>query len=185
MGFETILFAAFTGLKALSQMSQAQKQADAVAENARLKNKALKDEAELKVKERAKELRYKAARQTVSFLNSGVEVGQGTPQTIIGETFQTGKEDIKNISSNYQNTIKSVTSQANSQADNIISQGRSQAIGTIAGGFANTSGMFGGGSGVNLDPVASTPTVGALDNMGYNMTAQIGNLEDSLNIGFE
>lgn len=116
MGIETILFAAFTGLKAISQMNAANKAAKV---NAR--------EGELVAKEKAKEIRYKAARQTVSFLNSGVTL-DGTPQDVLGETFSTGQADITNIRHNYDNKSKS-----------IISQGRTEAIGTIASGFGNAS----------------------------------------------
>lgn len=130
MGIETILFAAFTGLKAISEMNAANKAAKV---NAR--------EGEIVAKEKAKEVRYKAARQTVSFLNSGVTL-DGTPQDVLGETFSTGKEDITNIRSNYNNKSKS-----------IISAGRTQAIGTIASGFGMAA--AGGSMGSMFDTAGS------------------------------
>lgn len=116
MGWETIVFAALTGIKAVSQMNAAEKQA-----------KNAVREGELVAKEKAKEIRYKVARQTSSFLNSGLTL-EGTPQDVIGETFSTGLEDVANIRANYTNKSK-----------DIFSKGRSEAIGTIASGFGNTA----------------------------------------------
>lgn len=116
MGIETIIFAALTGLKAISQMNAAEKQA-----------KNAVREGEIVAKEKAKEIRYKAARQTQSFLSSGLTL-EGTAQTILDETFDTGKEDIANIRASYNNKSK-----------NFISAGRTAAIGTIASGFGNAA----------------------------------------------
>lgn len=116
MGWETLIFAAFTGLKAVSQMNAAKKEA-----------KATVREGELVAKEKAKEVRQKVARQTVSFLNSGLTL-DGTAQDILGETYSTGIADINNIRTNYTNKGKSQ-----------IAAGRTAAIGTIAsaaGGMA-------------------------------------------------
>lgn len=123
MGIETILFAALTGLSAISKMNAAEKQA-----------KQTVREGELVAKEKAKEIRYKVARQTSSFLNSGLTL-EGTPNIVIGETFSTGLEDINNIRNNY-----------NTKSKNLISAGRQEAISTIAGGFAS-AGMGGGSMG--------------------------------------
>lgn len=117
MGWETLIFAALTGLKAVSQMNAATKQAENAAR-----------EGNIVAKEKAKEIRYKVARQTSSFLNSGLTL-EGTPQDVIGETFSTGLDDIKNIRAGY-----------NAKSKNFISQGRSEAIGTIASGFGAAAG---------------------------------------------
>lgn len=122
MGIETIAFLALSAVSASMKMNDAKKQAEGVAR-----------EGELVAKEKAKEVRYKVARQTSSFLNSGLTL-EGTPQDVIGETFSTGKEDIGNIQSNY-----------NAKSKNIISSARTEAIGQIAGSFAGAS--LGGSAG--------------------------------------
>lgn len=119
MGIETILFAAFTGLQAVSGMMQAQSQA-----------KSAVAQGNIQMQERAKQVRYAAARQNVSFLNSGLSL-EGTPMDVINETFDTGLADIRAIGAN-----------ANAQSKNIIGQARTQAIGQIAGAFGD--GSFGG-----------------------------------------
>lgn len=130
MGIETILFAAFTGLKAISQMNAAKKQAKQVVQ-----------EGEVVAKEKAKQVRYAAARQTSSFLNSGLTL-EGTPSVVIGETFSTGLEDINQIRNNY-----------NTKSKNLISAGRQEAISTIVGSFAGSS--MGGSMGSMFETAGS------------------------------
>lgn len=136
MGIETIAFAALTGLSAIQSINQSKKEAAATVR-----------EGELATKEKAKEVRYKAARQTVSFLNSGLTL-EGTPNAVIGETYSTGLEDINNIRSNY-----------NTKSKNIISAGRTEAIGKIASGFGNFA--MGGGGGSMFGSTMSQPAFGA------------------------
>lgn len=153
MGWETIVFAALTGLKAVSQMNAAEKMA-----------KSTVREGELVAKEKAKEIRYKVARQTSSFLNSGLTL-EGTPQDVIGETFSTGLEDINNIRGNYT-----------AKAKNIISQGRSEAIGTIASAFSGTA--LGGSMGSMFDAgVAGTKSwmSGTGFGTGWDVSTSINN----------
>lgn len=116
MGIETILFAAFTGLKAISQMNAAEAQA-----------KETVKEGNLAASQEAIKVKYAAAKQTASFLSSGITL-EGTPMDVVNETFKTGQQDIDNIRQNYD-----------SKAKQQISSGRSQAIGTIVGGFAGAS----------------------------------------------
>lgn len=132
MGWETLIFAALTGLKAVSQMNNAEKMA-----------KQTVREGEIVAKEKAKEVRYKVARQTSSFLNSGLTL-EGTPQDVIGETFSTGLDDINKIRSNYTTKSK-----------NYISQGRTEAIGTIASAFMPSMGSMGGSMGSMFETAGS------------------------------
>lgn len=116
MGIETILFMAFTGLQAVSSMMNANSQADAAIRT-----------GNLQMQEQAKKTRYAAARQTTSFLNSGITL-EGTPQDVIQETFTTGIADVKQIGAN-----------ANTTANNIIGEARTKAIGSIASSFGSFS----------------------------------------------
>jgi hypothetical protein len=137
MGIETILFAAFTGLSAVSKMS-ANKQAKDVTRNAQAQSASDKAEGELASKEKAKQIRYAAARQTSSFLSSGITL-DGTPQDVLNETFTTGLEDIDNIERGYNTRINNTISQANSTSKNIIASARSEVIGDIVGSFGGMS----------------------------------------------
>src|SRR5688572_23731058 len=125
MGFETILFASLTALSAVSKMSAAKDQAKDVKKNAERSAAAMKTEGELASKEKAKQIRYAAARQTSSFLSSGITL-EGTPQDVLNETFQTGLEDIENIGRGYNTNIKNTISSANTQSKNIIASARSE-----------------------------------------------------------
>lgn len=142
MGIETVLFAALTGISAISKMSAANDQAEAITKNAEAQAKSLKTEGELATEERAKKLRYDAARQTSSFLTSGITL-EGTPEAVLGETYDTGKADILNIKKGYNTQMTNVISAANAQSKSIISSARSAVIGDIAKSFGGMS--FGSG----------------------------------------
>lgn len=120
MGIETILFAAFTGMQAISSLMSAQNNAEAAVQ-----------QGNIAMENKAKETRYRAARQTVSFLNSGIEM-EGTPSLVVDETYTTGLKDIQQIGAN-----------ANAQSSNFIAQGRSEAISAIVGGMSGMSGSMG------------------------------------------
>lgn len=128
MGIETVLFMAFTGMQALSSIMSAQSQADAAVK-----------QGNIDMAEKAKQTRYAAARQNVSFLNSGITL-EGTPSLVIDETFNTGLADIRQIGAN-----------ANAKSENFIAEGRMKAISAIAGGM---SGM-GGGTGSMITQAGS------------------------------
>lgn len=164
MGFETILFAAFTGLRAISQIRTAKKQAEVTTRNVAAQAGAIKTESELATKERAKELRLRVARQTSSFLSSGLTL-EGTPTTVLEETFQVGTEDIQNIAKNAQTSIDNLVAGGNLRSESIVAQGRTKAISTItstaatfAGGDIFGSSISGGGGGT----VGTTPIGGDL-----------------------
>jgi hypothetical protein len=129
MGIETIMFAAFTGMQAIGSLMQGQAQA-----------KAAVQQGNIDAQNMAKKTRYAAARQTVSFLNSGLTL-EGTPQAVIDETYATGIKDVGQIRMN-----------ANTAASNAINAGRMEAIGTIASGF---SGMGGGSMGAMFNTAGS------------------------------
>lgn len=120
MGIETIVILGLSLLQADAAISQSEDQAKAVI-----------NQANLDAENKAKETRFRAARQQVSFLNSGLTL-DGTPMAAIQSTFKTGLEDVNQISSN-----------ANAQAKNIISAGRAEAIGKLASGVSGVS--FGSG----------------------------------------
>lgn len=168
MGWSTLLFAGLNAFKAVSSMKNASDQAKAITQNAANQARANQMNAQaqsdaniaagnLATKERAKEIRYKAARQTASFLSSGLTL-EGTPMDVIGETYTTGLEDLdlmgKNYNTNSNNIVNmaninnsNLISSANAQSKMTISAGRSEAINTIAGSFSNfdMGSLFGGG----------------------------------------
>ena len=122
MGIETLVLVGLSLFQASAAMSQAEDQADAAIR-----------EGDLRAKEKAKETRLRAARQKVSFLNSGLTL-DGTPIAAINNTFDVGLEDVNQIQENSR--IK---------AKNIIKSGRTEAIGKIAGTVAPMFGGAGGG----------------------------------------
>lgn len=117
-------------LSASSSARQGKKQAEALIE-----------QGNLAAGQKAKQVSKAAASQKVSFLNSGLML-EGTPMNVIESTFNTGLEDINQISTN-----------ANRAAKNAVSAARTQAISSIVSGFGSAAmssvGMmnFGGGAG--------------------------------------
>ena len=169
----TLFMVASTAFKAVSAISNAKSQAKMIAQNATNQAKvnqqnanyqaqANLDAANLASKEKAKQIRYAAARQTTSFLSSGLTL-EGTPEAVIGETYDTGLEDLNQISKNASTTNsnlinitnmnnKNLISSANAQSKQTVAQGRSEAIGAIANGFSSFS-----MGGMGTDPITWNP----------------------------
>lgn len=123
MGLETIAIIGLTALQARSSMRQAEDQAEAVV-----------SEANINAENRGRQTRMNAARQQVSFLNSGLTL-EGTPMAAIQNTFSTGITDINQITTN-----------ANKQAKNIMGAARMEAISSFAKMGMGMS--FGGGDNI-------------------------------------
>lgn len=119
------------GLETIAILGLALFQADAAIGQSEDEAQAVIDQANLDAENKSKETRLRAARQQVSFLNSGLTL-EGTPLSAINSTFDTGIADVNQITSN-----------ANKQAKNIIASGRTQAIGSLGQAALGTS--FGGG----------------------------------------
>lgn len=151
MGIETIAIIGLSLLQADAAISQSENEAQAVV-----------DQANIDAENKAKETRMLAARQQVSFLNSGLTL-EGTPMAAIQNTFSTGLQDINQITTN-----------ANKQSKNIIKAGRMEAIGKIAStgaGMAFGGGdMFGGASGSGF--FGSQGTASRAIEFGGNTSAQ-------------
>lgn len=84
---------------------------------------------------RADEIKALAAKQRVSYLQAGLEL-EGTPQSVISDTYNTGIEDV--------NAIRESTNQ---QSKNIITKARAKLIGDIASTAVNAYSMGSMGSG--------------------------------------
>ncbi len=143
----TIVFLALTAAKAVSQVSNASSRAKVVSQNASAKAEALKAEGDIAVKERAKEVRLRAARQASSFITSGLTL-EGTPTDVIDETFEVGIADIENIGANFQTSRRNIISSGNAEAQSINRAGRTAAIGTIVSSFSSfgsAGSLFGSG----------------------------------------
>lgn len=112
----TAIFVGLSAVSAVSQVSAAKQQA-----------KSTIAEGNIVAANKAKEVARKTASQRVSFLNSGLTL-EGTPMNAMESTFNTGLEDIGQISQNYNRTAKGQ-----------IAAGRSAAISTMASAFARAS----------------------------------------------
>jgi hypothetical protein len=136
MGIETAIILGLSVASAAGEIRQSEKQAAAVAR-----------QGELEAKNKAKDVRLNVARQTASFLNSGLEL-EGTPMASIQGMYKTGLKDVNQIREN-----------TNIQTRNIISQGQSAAMSTLA-----QAGM-GYAGGVGLEKIGSAVT----ENVAYGM----------------
>ena len=73
--------------------------------------KALEKEAYQKMAERRKEIQRLVAEQKIGYGSAGVEL-EGTPQTVIQDTYNIGIQDINAIASSYNTAIRNATKQA-------------------------------------------------------------------------
>lgn len=151
MGLETALIIGFTALQAAGSIKQSKAQA-----------KAAIAEGNIAAENKAKETKLKAARLQSSFLSSGLTL-EGTPQSVIDDTFNVGLTDLGQIKSNYDNKAKS-----------IISAGRTEALGKLASGF---SGMDWSGVGSSVNSVVTTAGSYLPDSFAYGLNkAGYGNM---------
>ena len=111
--------------------------------------KSMVAEGNIVTANKAKEIKYKASSQKVSFLNSGLAL-DGTPAAVIAETFKTGLEDVGQIQSNYNRGAKNVVNKARTQAlTKLASSFTSYATGNMmgdAGGMSSLAASGGGSS---------------------------------------
>ena len=142
-GATTALMIGFTALQAVGSIKQSKAQAQAAIA-----------EGNIAAQNKAKETQLKAARLQSSFLSSGLTL-EGTPQSVIDDTFNTGLTDLGQIKSNYDNKAK-----------NIISAGRTEALGKLASGF---SGVDWGGVGSSVNSVVTTAGSYLPDSFAYGL----------------
>ncbi len=80
---------------------------------AKSKSQALKQQGKFKAEERAKKTRRLAGSQKASFLHSGIALtGEGTPQSLIEETYDIGLEDMGQIKENTRRGVSNIWGQA-------------------------------------------------------------------------
>lgn len=107
---------------------------------------ALKKEAALKAKKVAENTVSMAGTQKASFLASGIGIDgseNSTPMAVLGKTYTTGREDVRQINENYNTAIGNIYSKARG---NLLDSFAKAALGLTS------SGMF-SGSGVQGDPM--------------------------------
>jgi hypothetical protein len=118
--FRLLALLGLTAIQNIQTINQAKKQAGALVR-----------EGEIAASNKARDVMRQAARQRSSFLTSGLTL-EGTPEQVIGQTYDTGLQDVNLMRSN-----------TNTQSKNIIGQARSQMLSNIMGtvsGFAMGSG---------------------------------------------
>jgi len=116
MGLETAALIAFTAMRAGAAYNEGEDKAKAIAQ-----------QGTLQAKNKAKETVYTAARLKQSFLSGGIAL-EGTPMSVLNETFNTGFEDVNQIITN-----------ANRGAKSAISEGRSKALAAVGQSMALSS----------------------------------------------
>lgn len=115
--------------------------------------KQLKKESNIKIQNRADEIRDLAAQQRVLYLSAGLEL-EGTPQTVIADTYNTGINDIKAIRDSYNIQIKNVKTQA-----------RANLLGGLALSATSLYSAFGANNAVSND-ITADASEGAVSSSG-------------------
>lgn len=120
------------------------------------KVKQLRKEANIEMQNRADEIRELAAQQRVLYLSAGLEL-EGTPQTVITDTYNTGIADIRAISDSYNTEIKNVRTTA-----------RAQLFGGLANAATSLYSAFGTNNTSNITAKAN-PSSGAIASGGQKI----------------
>ena len=141
MGLETIAIIGLSLFQANSKLKQSEKQQNQLADQAARDQEAIIDQGNLDAANKSKEVRLRAARTQLSFLNSGLTL-EGTPMAAINETFAVGLDDINQINKNSSTRAKNVGTAAQNSINNIASSTRTEVLGDLAG---TAIGSFGGG----------------------------------------
>jgi hypothetical protein len=104
----------------------------AAQERSKKQARAIKKEAEIKMRERGRAAKKLAGHQRASFLASGISLtGEGTAQATTGETYDFGIQDIGLMREN-----------AETRRKNVLSQGRTQFISGLAQGALSLATTF-------------------------------------------
>lgn len=109
--------------------------------------KAIQEQTQAKINERAKQARLLMSQQKTSFLKGGVYFDSGSPLEVINETFDTSKADINDM-------IKD----ANAQTSNLVRQGKTAFFSSLINSIAS-AGMgyvLGGGTADYTKQLGST-----------------------------
>jgi hypothetical protein len=157
MGWATLAFAGLQAFKAVSSISAANKQAKQVTRQAEIDANATIEAGNLASKEKALQIKRNAARQTSSFLQSGITLDD-TAGVAINDIFATGIDDVTQIGVNANTRASNYISNANAQSKQLISAARTQAIGDIVGSFSSSSFGDFGGSGFTVPFTGSSTT---------------------------
>lgn len=168
MGIETIAIVGLSLFQADAQLRAAEEAAEAQIAQSEREAAALIEQTDNQNRERLKRIRATADRQTVSFLNSGINL-EGGPQTVIAQTLQTGQEDIALASRNAATAARNIQQSARANASNILNNARSEAIGSLVPtavgfgtgmdfGMGDTFDIAGDLRGINVPFTGSGPT---------------------------
>lgn len=107
--------------------------------SAKAQAKAVEQQTQEKINERARTAKKLMSQQKTSFLKSGVYFN-GTPEDVINETYNTSITDINTLKNNALTNIKNLQSQANAGFTTSIIKGvASAAFGLAGAGLAGAS----------------------------------------------
>lgn len=138
MGVAAAVYVGLSAASAIGKYNQSKSQA----------RQAIR-QGEIAMKNRADEIRALASKQRVSYIASGLEL-EGTPQSVITDTYNTGIED-----------VKAIRDSANQTSKNILTAARAQLLGDIAKTAVSAYSM-GAGSGIeNMGQVSGTTDFGS------------------------
>lgn len=137
-------------------------------EASKQQSQMMEDDKVMRKKERAEKTRRIAGAQRASFLASGISLtGEGTPEAMLGETYDFGIEEVKNISEHYSK-----------RQEMVLAEGRKDYNLALLAGFSGAATSMGMSMGKGMDRTpykepAKTPKVRTLKGKG------IGGLGDT------
>lgn len=107
------------------------------AKNAKAEAKAVLENAQVQMNERAKQARKLMSQQKTSYLKSGIYFDSGSPVDIINETYDTMQAD-----------LNAMTKDTNTKVNNLMRQGKTAFFNSILEGVANGAMSFLGTQGM-------------------------------------
>ncbi len=96
------------------------------AKNTKNEAKALQQQAQDQINERARQAKKLMSQQKTSFLKSGVYFDSGSPLAVINETYDTMNQD-----------INAITNDSNTKINNLMRQGKTAFFGSLIESVAN------------------------------------------------
>ena len=117
------------------------------AKNAKEEAKAVQQNTQAQINERAKAAKKLMQQQKTSFLKSGIYFDSGTPVDVINETYDTSVQD-----------INAMIKDSDTKVDNLMRQGKTAFFGSLLQGSANgaMSYFMGGGNTSAISGAASS-----------------------------
>ena len=132
--------------------------------NAKSEAKAVQEQAQIQMNERAKQAKKLMSQQKTSFLKGGVYFDSGSPLGVINETYDVMEKD-----------LEAIQKDSDTKINNLMRQGKTAFFGSMLEGIANGAMSFFGAQGLAKGLSSSAGSTSSLSNILSNFGSKISN----------